>query len=53
MFKQPLGNITQVPEKFPAQFTAQQVNNIQVSVIKAASGKAKGAYLPSTIDYKV
>jgi len=52
-FKQILGDVTAIPEEFPLQFTAQNVDDINVPVIYIAWRKAKGAYFPAVVDNQV
>jgi hypothetical protein len=53
VFKKFLGDITPVSEEFPAQFTAQPVDDIIAPVVNVAGGKAQGAYFPAVIDNQV
>jgi hypothetical protein len=50
VFEQGLGNIAPVPEKLSAQFAAQLVNNIKVTVTNITRSKTKGTYLALVVD---
>jgi hypothetical protein len=52
-FKKFLGDIAPLSEEFPAQFTAQPVDDIIVPVVNGAGGKAQGAYFPTVVDNQV